>query len=488
MATADTTENDTSPNPSTSQLALATTTLPPSPITSLPVELFQEISALAVAKEHSPSSQTPGEIPEFDPTAIHIASVCRTWRAIALSSPPLWTAMTIYGPTIKAVNAVKLYFSRAGNTAPFTLYLSHTIMHGAIGDALEGRRRADEEAAHAEAIMDLWFAHVARWRSISFDFSLGPPPAVLLGASTKELGNIRDVSFSSTYGNQNSKKLEGFWDNLFASSSLRTVHWGSPIIKGFMMPGPFVQLTGLTLSEMPPTELFEILRYQGHCLEHLTIEHFSYWGWGDDIEPVIVPRLRELVIKDSWSLDSLPRFLDKLSTPALEELALHAIPQGCPKDLLRNFLARSGCTIRRLSLQGAWGPEDMDILQQVVNGEDNEGSGVGYLDQLERLSFGGCLDWNILQPRRDLHTDIVRVPFPVLHTLEASPALEDGVVGQVFLDREAAGVGIWSYNFNYLGQQTGYRSGSKENYPRDEEAFRELEERCGLKIIRASRG
>ncbi|TFK61580.1 hypothetical protein BDN72DRAFT_883100 [Pluteus cervinus] len=488
MASVNSTESDTSPNPSSSESALDAITLPPPPITAFPVELFKEIFAVAVvnSKKCGLLSQTPDERPEFDPTTLHIASVCHTWHAITLSSPSLWTTMTIYGPTMKAVNAVELYLSRAGKTAPFTLYLSHTIVDGATGGALESRRKADEETTHTEAIMDLWFAHVARWRSISFNFSLGPPPAVLLGASPEELGNIRDVAFSSTYRNQNKRKLEDFWDQLFASSSLRTVHWGSPVIKGFMMPGPFEQLTGLTLSEMPPTELLEILRCRGHFLEHLTVEHFSYWGWGDDIEPVIMPRLRELIIKDSWSLYSLPGFLDKLSTPALEELALHAIPQDCPKDLLRNFLARSGCRIRRLALHGAWGPEDMENLQQVLDEDDKDSvddNRVGYLDQLERLSFGGVLDWNVLRPR-GLHTNINRVPFPVLRTLEASPALEDGVVGQVLIDREAAGAGIWIFNFNYLGQLTGYHAESQESYPKDEEAFKRLEECCGLKVIR----
>ncbi|TFK59360.1 hypothetical protein BDN72DRAFT_617581 [Pluteus cervinus] len=468
------------------------TTLPQptlDPATTLPIELCREIFGLATNQERDLDSDlTPGSpdgnlnLPEFDITSLLIASVSRTWRAMALAFPELWTTMAIYAPTTKAVKTTRLYMSRSGDTAPFTLRLIQTPkeVFEKPDDLLESRRKAMNEFDATHAVMELWFTRVHRWEGICFQFSMGPPD-IFLDALEEQLGNLREVSFTSTHPSHNRKKIRKFWTKLHASKSLRTAYWGSPVRTPLMMSAPFEQLTGFTCSLMFVPELFGILS-RCHQLQRLTIQKLiGDFGGESPPVPVVLPNLQVLDIESPGTISLLVLF-KVITTPALEELNMSTIPSMTSKTCLRNFLARSGCALRQLHLNGIWGGYDLENLRHA---EWHEGQ--GYLDKLERLRFGGPLDWDILKPRRDPQTLNIRIPFPALLTLETAPPSKDGVIAKILMSRDWEGAGLWTYSFNSPEKTLGYRTGARKyRYPIDEEVFKVLGERSGLQVVRTN--
>ncbi|TFK60431.1 hypothetical protein BDN72DRAFT_883605 [Pluteus cervinus] len=359
--------------------ALAATTISgaPSPtyIDAIPLEILQEIFALSVLKGHWLQPHPPGHLPKFDRSALMVASVSKTWRSIALSLPELWTTMAVYDPSAMAIEKVQLYLSRAGDVAPFSLYLTQ---HRGVGYG--GTRDMDEkieEANNTKEIINLWFTHVERWGSIYFEFNADGLPSMLEKASPEQLRNLRDVGFSTTF--QSSTGFKEFWDNIHTSPNLRSIFCGHTPPPGYLLSAPLNQLTRVTLHSASLTELCQVFR---GCplLEHLTILGVTI-DTARPTKPIVVQHLQSLHFDDA-GLKTLAIILEVLTTPSLRDLALYNMPEGMPQGVLKRFLARSQCSLRTLLLRESWHYEAFGILYMAELGDN----GVGYLDELEKLS------------------------------------------------------------------------------------------------------
>ncbi|TFK60181.1 hypothetical protein BDN72DRAFT_864566 [Pluteus cervinus] len=165
----------------------------PCPVSTLPIELLQEIFAFSMTMK--PSLRIRSSVPMderkppvFQATALILTWVCSQWRHIALSMPELWGTMSIYTPKSYCVQLVKLYLSRSGEDTPLDLHLRQ-------GDSVDNSvyhypEKVPEHKVTAD-ILKLWVPQAHRWRSISL--------AMTYTAPVHELPKITPGALSRSY-------------------------------------------------------------------------------------------------------------------------------------------------------------------------------------------------------------------------------------------------------------------------------------------------
>ncbi|TFK58911.1 hypothetical protein BDN72DRAFT_884109 [Pluteus cervinus] len=159
----------------------------PCPVSTLPIELLQEIFAFSITKKPAPRiragiNRDELEPPGFQATALILTWVCSQWRGIALLMPELWGTMSIYKPTTCCVQLVQIYLSRSGDDTPLNLYLRQ----GRPDDHRVYRTpEAVPEHKAAVEILKLWVPQAHRWKTISLDMIYTAPshklPNIALG-------------------------------------------------------------------------------------------------------------------------------------------------------------------------------------------------------------------------------------------------------------------------------------------------------------------
>ncbi|KAJ7470979.1 hypothetical protein FB451DRAFT_1252632 [Mycena latifolia] len=294
------------------------------PVLKLPPEITSEIF-LHYARAH-----TCGPL--------GVASVCKAWRAIALSYPALWTVFYFPGnappsdaqATEKLSSYIQCWLPRAGSLPLALIMDSRELLPDVVLAIL---------AQHSSQCMTLMLNLNQPILSPSSNISL-PLPAL------KKL-QIK-VRHWPTYG---PACITAF----LHAPQLREADIGSLSLARISLP--WIQLTTLALCPLSVTECLEILAETTN-LENLSLS-INSWSSLETVTspPCTMPHLRSL----TFQRRSHHWLLDYLTLPALERLELSQLwEEG--RSRVQSLVARSGCLVRVLHLAQADLTETCEFL------------------------------------------------------------------------------------------------------------------------------
>ncbi|KAF8182140.1 hypothetical protein K438DRAFT_1161991 [Mycena galopus ATCC 62051] len=252
----------------------------------------------------------------------HLSHICRTWRALALSYPPLWSLITVPSTGRTPLPAIRAQLLRSAN-GPLDIHWS-----------LTSNSDVDSE------LLALLIPHSNRWHSLSLlrgIFMDNLHDALNWLAPLKgHLAQLQKLKAVDLYGLV-------IPDILSTASNLRQVILTdrnfSPSPDSAMIP--WRQITHYW-GTYDLERQRDILRHAENLLECLMGFPSMLSPQTNNIDAITLPHLRRLALET-------PRFLSSLTTPVLEDLYFfHCLPSDTP--LLLPFLHRSTCTLQRLTL------------------------------------------------------------------------------------------------------------------------------------------
>lgn len=276
---------DEGPNKSFSQ--------PMSFISQLPPEILSEIFLYCIPHEQFPvacRTQAP----------LLLTQVSTSWRALALVSPDLWTALHInYKDPVEDIPATDLWLSRSGNK-PLTLSI-----------AVDFGEQPQQE------IIDAICRHSKRWKHIRFDFRhLLCPPMYSLDLAQNQIPELCTFEFHARdISNTNVAPITRL---LHSAPQLRELTWVDDLADtDTLLELPLGRLTRLSL-EMDHGTL-DYLQVLNECsnLEHIRITRPSATT-PQTRPPLFLPKLTSLNISSD-----LTGVCDYLVLPALKEVRIY---------------------------------------------------------------------------------------------------------------------------------------------------------------------
>ncbi|KAK1223647.1 hypothetical protein PQX77_013469 [Marasmius sp. AFHP31] len=324
-----------------------------------PIEIWEAIFTEVCSSTSSGYSLTidfsrPSAI--FDSPPIVLSQVCSRWRCIALSSPELWTSMSIH-------------FS---NILGGCHHVVSTFLLNSRERLLDVRVQARGKDYDSEATAAIWGQlshHLSRCWRLTLDTTNFFLPKCLAGAQHLSFPNLTIYEGETTAqsawlregGWDGGWKLTGNWWNALKNApkltNVTTCFLHSPTTL------PYSQLTTLKFRCLDPLEVQNLFLILPVCerLESLKL------GCVDQVpltvtaeyrlDPAEVPSLRELVIEGIGRLNThchfLAQLLGSLLLPSLSSFDLRCegftLYRGWPPALL-DMLRRVSQTLRRLSL------------------------------------------------------------------------------------------------------------------------------------------
>jgi len=297
---------------------------PPSYISHLPLEILSEIFSYCIPQERFPvvcRTQAP----------LLLTGVSVSWRALALASPNLWTALHInYKDPVEDIPATDLWLSRSGNRS---LTLSIAVDFG--------------EQPQQE-IIDTLCKHSKRWKDVRFDFRhLCCPPMYDLDLARDNVPELRTFEFHVR--DISDTNLCPITYLLSSAPNLRALTWVDDLADtDTLLQLPLGRLTRLSLTMDHGT--LDYLQVLNECsnLEHIRITK-PFSTTPQSRPPLSLPKLTSLNISSD-----LTGLLEHLTLPALREVRIHAESdqQAQAHADLTSFLSlidRSACAITTLS-------------------------------------------------------------------------------------------------------------------------------------------
>ncbi|KAJ7686931.1 hypothetical protein B0H17DRAFT_702759 [Mycena rosella] len=305
------------------------------PVLTLPTDITSEIFLRYVDRSPRPSP-------------LRLASICRLWRAIALSTCRLWTHLDVGimvmsppgggGPvgytSAEVVNRLDHWLPRAGGL-PVDLRI----------------KLPPSPTQESDAILRILSQYSSRWRSLEI-LSDGPIsfPVDLRGP----FSSIVKISLES----------HPSWDGLSTitalddASRLREVCMSNIALEDWRTSLPWSQLTTLDLSFITVDECLGILADTPN-LEVLTFSSFEEQAPFTST-PHILHHLRTIQVGSDCSYE----LLDYLILPSLAQVHL-GLNIECAQRVAP-LIERSGCSPRTLGLY-IWGPDIAPILECICS-------------------------------------------------------------------------------------------------------------------------
>ncbi|KAF8149073.1 hypothetical protein B0H34DRAFT_802599 [Crassisporium funariophilum] len=306
-------------------------------ITTLPYEILSHIFVIYTFEDEKVDPRFPFLVPDKSNGPLHICSISRQWRQIALTTPILWSSIFVcQHPDLKLV---KLWLERS-QSHPLTLRLAPK----AGGDKIPDLRFTD-------AVFSLFSTQLHRWRTISFCFQKSTEIAfVNLPLSDATL--LEQASLSTSGSNLDNGTV--IFAPLLACPSLRLLSWLGDRYLPLSAESTFwSQLTSIDLHgcALSVSEYVTLLR---HCpnTSRLALWHTFDSQLDNEYPHTILPNLQELILKGSAY--DFSRVFNFFTMPALRHLMVNHVSSGDCYNNLRALLERSGCRLERFSLDDSF--------------------------------------------------------------------------------------------------------------------------------------
>jgi len=312
-------------------------------LNDLPIEIWEHVFFWCLPMPSNAAQRTvfmrreTFNSPQYAP--LLLCHVCRQWRNIVLSSPRLWTSLSVLirlGAAVPAPDLVALWLSRSG-ALPLDL-------------ALRQQNESIANCIAAGRILDVFERRVSQWGRVLFG-----PLATRLGIpGKKNLPLLRDF-WLSIPDNLSGEDEEGLFKAFSHVPLLRNLHVSR--VPRLYLSGhsiaqlPWRQLAYLSLDYVPAVEM--ALRIFDMCpnLESCSMKIDITQG-PPLYDPLQLPKLHTLSI--NLGFESLARFLDQLTLPRLIDLTVSVrgpLEQyRWAQEQFDAFLTRSGCRIQRLEI------------------------------------------------------------------------------------------------------------------------------------------
>lgn len=313
----------------------------------LPIEILQEVFFRCL-----PEGPNNGDYPIFwrKATLTHsknapllLCSVCRWWRDVALSSPDLWTTMSVVvrlNVAVPSPNLVSVWLSRSG-TLPLNL-------------ALHQQNESPGNCIAAGRILDIFERYTSQWSDVRFEL-FGARYNRSLVENGRASPLLRRFQLDIPHETSGEEEVDLF--RIFEDvPRLQILHLSRiPDLNLFgysSIPVPWEQLVHLTLEYVPAVGTALHILKMCSQLEGCRMKIDTVRGSLLHL-PLHLPRLNKFSI--NLGVEMFPCFLDQLVLPNLIDLAIHVRGPleryGWAQERFNEFLIRSNCHVRRLEIR-----------------------------------------------------------------------------------------------------------------------------------------
>lgn len=330
-----------------------------SPVTLLPPEILAYIFELCVVR----GIESTPPVPVLAQGPFYLTQVCQLWKAIAESDPRLWTSIQFYFPDshrnreedVQRVKPVFDLYLKLSGALPMSLtFTDHRICHSTTEDLIS-------------LLVDRLRTHARRWKWISLQLSCGYFP-LLFTFTPCDLSSLEHLYIS---GDVFQHTITTLRLNLESATNLKSftysgprhsmddrtdVHWESLEEVSF----EFAPHSGTS------STLSRHFRHLAQCQNMTTCSlgiGRPFWPSLNDGQTITLPCLQTLRVRRLSSYSNARTAIDPLILPQLQTLEIDASNliiwnEHWHDHTFSSLLARSGCTLRRLSIQDVDFPND----------------------------------------------------------------------------------------------------------------------------------
>ncbi|KAJ3729549.1 hypothetical protein C8R42DRAFT_169472 [Lentinula raphanica] len=333
-------------------------------IRKLPPELLADIFLQLVAPDQeryyrlSIYSSYPKADPSQQASAIVLSHVCRKWRSVALSTPQLWSTISVPHRTPLASSVydglVKMCINHS-RVSP--LYITLSVLSSSNAAFRSASAKGPRYSAALETL-NKFMPEITRWRYFHFDLLLrqlnSPPDQILPTLPPDGAPDLRKVYFRMHFEQLECPETRWMLELLRASPNLRHITFSAPLSN--LVAAPWVHLQhfyargGIRLRDLflvfggcPVLEICE-------ASFELAEEGPSLPTFRDSDSAIVLAHLRVLEFTHLRHAE-LTTVLQWLTLPSLRVLVLAGhVSDSWPDELFRSFLTRSACKLHTLSL------------------------------------------------------------------------------------------------------------------------------------------
>ncbi|KAJ6483876.1 hypothetical protein DFH09DRAFT_1211550 [Mycena vulgaris] len=345
------------------------------PVLTLPPEITSEIFVHCVPPVRSRDVVDPGAAP------LLLLHVCRAWRQIAVSTPALWTTLTIEAPRLQPqfMEIVDTWLTRA-RQCPLSVKIVTPFTK--IDDF--------------DGFLETFSRHSGGMRSLELNLTVGDFDKMdghRLAFPLLQTLSTRVVTWDGEVGMkvfEHVPMLREVWMH-FAPPSFFTLPWH--------------QLTKFTGEFFTIPECLEALRFMPNIVE------CCFAARPQQHEPTDLPLPYQNRSSEVWEIARSTDILGFLTLPNLQTLEiLDPDPDDFDAHCFQSFLSRSAPPLRKLTVcremtiplaallavrglthLAIWHPSQVFIIMLF----DSFGRDTSLVPQLQNLSFVGCIgeDW-----------------------------------------------------------------------------------------------
>ncbi|KAF8149020.1 hypothetical protein B0H34DRAFT_192831 [Crassisporium funariophilum] len=303
-------------------------------ITTLPYEILSHIFVIYTFEDEKFNPRVPFLHPDKSNGPLHICSISRQWRQIALTTPILWSSIFVgHHPDLRLV---KLWLARS-QSHPLTFRLEPEYR----------RDKTPKDLRFTEEVFSLFSTQLHRWRTITLHLQDSTARAFFTLPLSKATLLYHATVNTSQCDLENGTLV---FAALSACPRLRWLSWfGRRYIPPVAESTFWSQLTSIELlcCIVSISECVTLLR---HCpnTSRLSIWNVSDGQLQKDYPHTTLLHLQELVVQGAeYDFSGVFNFFNM---PALHYLSVQHTSTGNCYSNLRALLDRSGCHLQRFAL------------------------------------------------------------------------------------------------------------------------------------------
>ncbi|KAJ3724139.1 hypothetical protein DFJ43DRAFT_1123723 [Lentinula guzmanii] len=333
-------------------------------IRKLPPELLTEIFVHLIAPineryyRYSIYSCYPRVDALHQSSPIVLSHVCRKWRSVALSTPQLWSTISVPHRTpLGCFNYANLVERCITHSRVSPLYITLAVLNSTNAEFRSPTAKGLRFSSALDTL-DKFMPEISRWRYFHLDLLTSQtvlsersfPSLPLSGAP-----NLYKILFRTYSPNFDSSEVLWALELLRASPNLHHILFLAPISN--LVEAPWVHLqhfesrNGMRLRDL--FLIFEGCPALENCIACFELEDEgpSLPSFRESDPVIVLSQLRKLQLTHLRQAE-LIAILQWLTAPSLTDLifAGHHVSDSWPDELFRSFLARSACELNTLSL------------------------------------------------------------------------------------------------------------------------------------------